>query len=217
MKRLKCIGLVAITSCLLSACISSHKNEAEVIYSRPDVSTEVSKLIVFPTTNFEGQTTNDIRLVDASINANWIKLFGKDKAIPAGLAIEQISNQIGKKIGQNPYILFISMLDNISGVEQVLADENVKKFIELVTDKLGAAGKSQFALALVSGSEEGYNKGEPIYINIGLFDVKTLTWKVITKTKSTKTKFGIFKTDYNGIIKDHFATIKNNIENPTKK
>ena len=213
MKKLKCIGLVAVASCLLSACISSHKNEAEVIYSRPDVVTQVEKLIVFPTTNFEGQATKDIRLVDASINANWIKLFGKDKTIPAGLVIEQISNQIGK----NAYMSFVRMLDDVSGVEQILADENVRKFIQLATDKLGAAGKSQFALALVKGSEESYNKGEPIYINIGLFDVKTLTWKVITKTKSTKTKFGVFKTDYNGIIKDHFATIKDNIENTNEK
>ncbi len=209
MNKLKFLGLVSIASCILSACVSFHKNEAEVVYTRPDISTQVEKLIIFPAVNFEGQTTQDIRLIDLAINTNWVKLFGKDKAIPAGLAIEQIANQIGK----NSYMSFVKSLDDISGMEQVLADEKVKKFIQLATDKLGTAGKSQFALALVEGSEESYNKGEPIKIHIGLFDIKTLTWKVITKTDSRKTKFGVFKTDYSGIVKDHFETIKNNIEN----
>jgi hypothetical protein len=201
MKKFCSIALVAM---FLTSC-SSFGPKPHVLYSRPDLETKVSKVIVFPTTDFEGKTNEGLKAIDLSVNTAWVNAYGADKVIPAGILIEKISN----KIGGGFYKKFISTLDNISAVEQISQNEVAKKFVSEVTNKFG---NFQFALAIVSGNEASYNSGNPVYMHIGLFDTKNLTWKLITKIEVKKGAVGNWKVDSQLMISNSFEEIKRIID-----
>ncbi len=199
-KFIYCIALALS----LSSCVSFGP-QPKILYNRPEIDSSVAKvdkIIIFPTSSFQGKSANHIKPLDASINASWVKLYGKDKVIPAGLAIQKIADSINKDL----YGKFVVILDDISIVEQSLKDENVKNFISKVTEKFG---DYQLALAIVSGGEEEYKSGTTIYLNIGLFDTKTLTWKLITKTEIKKDKMSNYKLDSQAAVYNSFKVIKN--------
>ena len=197
MKKICSIALVAM---FLTSC-SSFGPKPHVLYSRPDLETKVSKIIVFPTTDFEGKTNQSLKAIDLSVNTAWVNAYGADKVIPAGIVIEKISN----KIGGGFYKKFISTLDNVSAVEQISQNEVAKKFVAEVTNKLG---NFQFALAIVSGNEESYKNGDPVFLHIGLFDTKNLTWKLITKIEVKKSAVGNWKVDSQLMVSNSFEEIK---------
>ena len=172
-----------------------------MLYDRPDLNNKVSKIIIFPTTDFNGKTSEGSKSIDLSINAGWAGTYGSDKVIPAGIAIEKISNSLGNSF----YKKFISALDNVSMVEQISKNETAKKFVSQVTDKFG---NFQFALAIVSGGEAEYNAGQKIYLHIGLFDTKNLTWRLITKIETQKGAVGNWKVASQSMISNSFEEIK---------
>ena len=197
MKKICSIALVAI---FLSSC-SSFGPKPHVLYDRPDLNNKVSKIIIFPTTDFNGKTSEGSKSIDLSINASWAGVYGSDKVIPAGIIIEKISNSFGNGF----YKKFISALDNVSMVEQIAKNETAKKFVSQVTDKLG---NFQFALAIVSGGEAEYNAGQKIYLHIGLFDTKNLTWRLITKIETQKGAVGNWKVASQAMISNSFEEVK---------
>ena len=90
-------------------------------------------------------------------------------------------------------------------VEQISKNETAKKFVSQVTDKFG---NFQFALAIVSGGEAEYNAGQKIYLHIGLFDTKNLTWRLITKIETQKGAVGNWKVASQSMISNSFEEIK---------
>jgi hypothetical protein len=188
-KYILCSSLAVISACSLV----SKGPQPNVVYERPDLTNKVEKLIIFPTTNFEGQETKETKAFDASINGSWIKVYGKDKVIPAGVIIKKVVDSTGK----NSYNGFINTLDNVSSIEQVLNNTNFKKFVSTLTDKISDVSKSKteyhFALAIISGGEKEYNAGQPVYLHLGLFDVKNFTWRVVTKIEIKKSNSPLAK------------------------
>lgn len=192
--------------CFLQACSVKH---AQMIYHRPDIETNVSAVVVLPTTTASAEVNKSTKMVATSIQSGWSKIYGK-KAIPAGPAMEQLLKNENTK---QAYLKLISTLDKTSAIEQVLNNAGVKQLLDSLTKDLKLGANARIAVSLMRGTEEGYDKGSPVYINVGLFDLNSLTWKVITKTESEKSgKISNFKLDYNGIIKGHFATIEESVE-----
>ena len=202
--------LSTLTALTFLASCSAFGPKPHVLYDRPDLDTKVSKIIIFPTTDFSGKTNEGLKSVDLSINAGWAGAYGSDKVIPAGIVIEKISSNIGKEF----YKKFISSLDNVSAIEQILQSESVKKFVSEVTGKFG---NFQFALAIVSGGEAEYNAGQKIYLHIGLFDTKNLTWRLITKIETQKGAVGNWKIASQAMIFNSFEEIKKMTVNAESK
>lgn len=73
--------------------------------------------------------------------------------------------------------------DDISAIEQMYKDKQVRDFIGQIT---GAMGRYNFAFALVSGDERSYDARQDVRMHLGLFDVRNLTWKWITKVVDKK-------------------------------
>ncbi len=161
----------------------------------------MNKVIIFPTTDFNGKASEGAKGVDMSINAAWANIYGSDKTIPAGPAIAKIADGIGNGF----YKKFIVALDNTSAVEQIAKNETARKFVSEVTTKFGSA---QFALAIISGGEAEYNSGTPVYLHIGLFDANTLTWRLITKIEAKKGAVGNWMLASQTLVSNSFAEIK---------
>lgn len=112
------------------------------------------------------------------------------------------------------YKTFISTLDSVSAIEQLVENPKFKNFISKSMDKLSKStgGKSDvhFALALLSGGEANYDSGESVYLHLGLFDVKALTWKLITKIEINKNNslVGNWKVDSGLAIQNSFKFFK---------
>ena len=197
MKKL-CTAVLLVL--FISSC-SSLTPKPHVLYERPDLNVKASKIIIFPTTDFNGKSSAGSKSIDLSINSSWAVIYGADKVIPAGFAIEKISSTLGN----NFYQEFISALDNVSAVEQIAKNKTAKKFITKVTNKFG---KFQFALAIISGGEAEYNAGQKIYLHVGLFNTSNLTWRLITKIETQKTPIGNWKVASQAMIHNSFDAIK---------
>ncbi len=176
-------------------------SKPQVVYHRGDLKYGVNKVIIFPTTDFSGKVSDGAKSVDMSIIAAWGNVYGSSKTIPAGIAIEKIVNSIGK----DAYLKLISSLDNASKAEQITANTAIKKFTHSVTEKLG---NYDFALAIISGGEKEYNAGAPVYLHLGLFNSKDLTWRLITKIEAKKGAVGNWKVASQAMIANSFEEIK---------
>ncbi len=197
MKKLCSLALIAL---FLSSC-SAFGPKPQLIYDRADLNTSISKVIIFPTTDFNGKSSEGSKSVDFSINAGWAGTYGSDKVIPAGLVIEKISNGLGNDF----YKKFVLSLDKVSAIEQISRNETIKKF---AAEVMGKFGNYPFALAIVSGGEAEYNSGQPVRLHIGLFDAKNLTWRLITKIEVQKGKVGNWKLASQSMILNSFDMIK---------
>ena len=184
----------------LASC-SSFGPKPKLLYDRSDLNTKVSKIIIFPTTDFNGKSSIGSKSIDLSINAAWAGAFGSDKVIPAGIVIEKISNTIGNDF----YKKLVGSLDKASGIEQLSKNETIKKFAGEI---IGKFGEFPFALAIVSGGEAEYNAGQVVHLHIGLFDAKNLTWRLITKIEVQKGAVGNWKVASQAMISNSFDMIK---------
>ncbi len=197
MKKLYITALLILS---LSSC-SSFGPKPQVVYDRSDLNTNISKIIIFPTTDFNGKSSKASKAIDLSINAGWAGTFGSNKVIPAGLVIEKIANSLGNDF----YKKFVSSLDNVSSIEQISKNETIKKFAGQIAGKLG---DFPLALAIISGGEEEYNSGQVVRLHLGLFDAKNLTWRLITKIEIKKGAVGNWKLDSQVMISNSFDMIK---------
>ena len=197
MKKLCIATLLALS---LASC-SSFGPKPQLLYNRTDLDTKVSKIIIFPTTDFNGKSSAGSKSLDLSINAAWAGAFGSDKVIPAGIVIEKISN----KMGNDFYKKFVATLDKTSEIEQLSGNKTIKKFAGEIVGKLG---EFPFALAIVSGGEAEYNAGQAVHLHIGLFDAKNLTWRLITKIEVQKGAVGNWKLASQAMISNSFDMIK---------
>lgn len=193
--------LLSLAIIILTASCSMIGPKPHVVYERPDLDSKISRIIVFPTTDFNGKVSEAAKSINLSIISGWGGVYGADKTIPAGIVIEKVTNNIGK----DSYAKFIKTLDNVSSIEQLGNNPNFKKFVTEITDKLG---NYQFALAIVSGGESEYNAGQPVYLHLGLFDTKNLTWRLITKIEAKKTAVSNWKVDSQLMVANSFDFFK---------
>ena len=204
MKKILSIFIICFA---LQGCNSNSK-DAELVYNRSDINTDVSFIVVLPTTTPDGTMNSYTKLVSASIYLKWASIYGK-KAIPAEPVIEKIFANSAMK---NAYIQLVSSMNNAGTITGTLQNTAIKLLLSAMNKKLGIPDNSRYALSTMTGTEADYNNGKPVQIKIGLFDVNESAWKVITKTEDTKNGIANFKLSYNGIVNNHFTTIKNNIE-----
>ncbi len=195
-KSLPILAIIAfVTSC------SMIGPKPHTIYERTDLNSKISKVIVFPTTDFSGKVSAGAKSIDPSIIVGWGTVYGADKTIPAGIIIEKVTGAIGN----NFYSKFISTLDNVSAIEQVASNPAVKNFASQITEKFG---NYQFALAIISGGEAEYNSGNSIYLHLGLFDTKNLTWRLIAKIETKKGAAGNWQVASKAMIANAFDAFK---------
>lgn len=195
----KLLSLVLISTFFASCGLLGPR--PNVVYHRPDITTPVNKVIIFPTTDFNGVVSEGAKSVNMSLVSSWGSLYGKDKVIPAGPVIEKITQNLGK----DAYMKIVKSLDNTSAVEQLHKNPQIRDFISQVTNKLG---NHNFALALISGGEKEYDAKQPVYLNVGMFDTESLTWKWITKIEGQKGMMGNWTATSGTMVSNSFDKIE---------
>ncbi len=198
MKKLNALLCVALVV-LLNAC-GTFGPKPEVVYHRPDVKIPAeSRLIVFPAMTFAGKTDIDKGL-KGSIASGWSDFYGS-KAIPAGDVVIQVAKKAKFDLNK-----LVQAMDNASYLEQNLKkDRRFKKFIKLLTQKLG---NYDLAMTLVHGNEAIYNAGNNIRLHLGYFNTKTLTWKWITKIQDKKGTLGNWTAAYGALVSNSFGSLE---------
>ncbi|HOG65205.1 MAG TPA: hypothetical protein PLD82_07190, partial [Spirochaetota bacterium] len=116
-----------------------------------------------------GQYSNPI--ADALLTKSWAEALGADNAISIPkLAFDKIPKA-------NEFVtLIVKSADTISALEQSGAST---EFLAAVKKQFGDGA---LAFALVFEDKAQYENGKKVHLNMGLFDVKMMTWKWITKT-----------------------------------
>ena len=147
------------------------------VYHRADVDTASSRIVVFPMllcqggalSSANGQYSNPI--ADALLTKSWAEALGADNAISIPkLAFDKIPKA-------NEFVtLIVKSADTISALEQSGAST---EFLAAVKKQFGDGA---LAFALVFEDKAQYENGKKVHLNMGLFDVKMMTWKWITKT-----------------------------------
>ena len=199
---MKHLFVVLLLSAIISSC-GTFGPKPHVVYHRPDLKTEVSKLIVFPVTDFEGYQSEGAKKLDSSVVSAWAELYGKDKVIPGGTVLYKLIQGRNK----NSYGKLIHSLDNVSQVEQLHKNPRIRKFISRVTKKFG---NYHFAFAIENGGPKFYENGKPVLLHIGLFDSKNMTWKWITKIQDKKgtLSFGGYNASSINMVSNSFDMIE---------
>ena len=168
------VSLLALLSLVLVACGGGPSVN---VYHRADVDTANSRIVVFPMllcqggalSSANGQYSNPI--ADALLTKSWAEALGADNAISIPkLAFDKIPKA-------NEFVtLIVKSADTISALEQSGAST---EFLAAVKKQFGDGA---LAFALVFEDKAQYENGKKVHLNMGLFDVKMMTWKWITKT-----------------------------------
>ena len=188
--------LVGFYSLWFAGCVTLGP-KPEVVYHRADLKTKTKKVIVFPTTDFTGKKSPGAQDIDKVVVAGWTNLYGAKNVIPAGPVLEQLT-KVG---GKDTYSKLISSLDNVSAVEQLHKNEEVRKLIGEITSKLG---NYNFSLAIVNGGKQEFDQKQPVRIHLGYFDSENLTWRWITKIEDTKGTIGDWRATSNMMVNNSF-------------
>jgi len=185
----------------LSSC-SSMAPKPHVTYNNSTLKPEINKIIVFRTAHFNGKVTRESLNLNPAILAGWKSVYGNKSVIPAYSAVQEINEKIGTK----SYLSLIHSLENSKTNQKAFFDSKMNEFVLEMTKKFG---HNHFALAVLSGGVREYNAGKPIYLNIGLFDAQSLTWKIITKVKVQKRgEIGNWNAASEMIVANSFDAIK---------
>jgi len=195
-------SLLVAVPLLLTSC-GTFGPRPKTVYTRTDLDSKVSKLIVFPVTDFSGRQTASSKKMDTAVVSAWSDLYGKDKVIAGG----PILYKMIQKFGKESYQKLISAADNVSAVEQLHKDKRIRNFVKKVTSKFG---NFHFAFALTQGGKKSYDNGKPVYLNIGLFDSANMTWNWITKIEDKKgsLSFGGYDGASMSMVSNSFDLIK---------
>ena len=200
--------LLSLTAIMFLASCSAIGPKTEILHNSLDGNSKISKVIIFPTTDLSGKISVDAKAINPSVIAGFGSVYGAEKTIPGGLVIEKITNNIGN----NFYATFIAPLDNHSAIDESAKNPKVKKFVSDVNKKLG---NYQFVIAVLSGSQADYDSVNPVSIQLGLYDTKNTTWKLITKTSTKKMIAVKWDVASKALIAKGFSEFKK--LNPTQK
>ncbi|GDX35557.1 hypothetical protein LBMAG18_00680 [Alphaproteobacteria bacterium] len=192
---------ISIILLVLTSCKVSIGSKAEIIYNRDDLDSKISKIIMFPTTGFDGKVNNGSKFVDTSIVAGWASTYGVKNTIPSGMLVEKLAS----KIGSNFYGMFLKTMNDQSILEKVEKNDQFKKFSKQVTSNLG---NYYFAVSTINGGEKEYLAGKKIEMYVGLFDPKNLAWRIISKISVKKSAIANWKIDSQFLVNNSFAAIK---------
>jgi len=197
--KLICALLVLTT---LASC-GTFGPKPETVYTRPDLKTKVSKLIVFPVTDFEGKQSEGANKLDSAVASAWADLYGKEKVVPGGTVLYKLIQSQGK----DSYKKIISAADDTSMVEQLHKNKKIREFIKKVTSKFG---NYHFAFAITDGGSKTFDNGQPVRLHVGLFDSANLTWKWITKIQDKKgtLSFGGYDASSMSMVSNSFDLIE---------
>mgnify|MGYP000875310673 FL=1 len=180
------IGCLLFTACGGGGTVS--------VYHRADVDTASSRIVVFPMLLCQGQTISAANgqysnpVADVLLTKSWAGALGADNAISIPkLAFDKIPKA-------NEFInLVVRAADEVSAVEQTGAATD---FLNGVRAQFGDGA---LAFALVFEDKAAYESSKAVHLNMGLFDVKKMTWKWITKHAY---KAGLAPVPYEKVVSD---------------
>jgi hypothetical protein len=183
----------------LAAC-SSFGPKPQVVYHRPDIKSQATKVIILPVTDFAGKKTDGAKDIEMGIVSGFASMYGQENIIPAGPVIEKLNQSMGDRYGS-----FIKTLDATSAIEQMHKDPKMREYISKVTSTVG---DYNLAVAIVDGGKAEYEAGTPVHIHLGYFDTKNLTWKWITKIEDKKGPIGNWVASSTAMVTNSFETAK---------
>lgn len=196
------ILLLIVLSFSLSGCLTSSKNVN--VYTRNDVNTEKSKVIIFPmlVAKKSGMEAANSKysnpLVDAFLGKQWSSALGSENTvIIPKIALDKIPK------AYTVMEAFIKALDTASALER---NKAVKKFAKVISKKFGDGA---FALALAFQDKKAFEAGGVLRVHMGLFDTKKLTWKWITKNSYAKSLVPLpYETVLQDLVSQSYEALK---------
>ncbi len=179
--------------------VSCAGPKTKTVLHNKQVNTPINKILVFPVTSFKGNQNNSSKTYDPAVVSAWVDLYGKDKVVPGGSPLLKLIKSSGPKT----YAKLINSIHDKKDFEKFTSSPWMKKLVSNVTNKFG---NYHFAFAISNGSKKRYTKGKPVYLHMALFDTKKMTWKWITKVKSSKS--ANWTTSTVSMVKSSFDTIE---------
>jgi len=199
MKKRKYLNVMLslIVAIGFAACASN--SEKASVYLRNDVDTAESKIVAFPMLLWDGKKLSAANveysnpIVDAAIGKSWSDYIGADRTVSIPkLVLDKIP------MANEAVDAIVKGIDDISALEQsgILESAPLKTFLNAIDEKFGHGA---LAFALVNETKEGFEKSKTVQVNMGLFDTKKMTWKWITKHKTT---IGVVPIPYEKVVQD---------------
>jgi len=164
------------------------------VLTRDGIDTSNSKIVVFPLLLWDGKQITSANssysnpLADGVIAKTWTSGVGKDNIV---VVPRQAIDRIPR--AYEAMNIIVHSFDAASSVER---SGDLSGFIDTVTSQFGDGA---MAIALVSADKASYEKSGSIRLNMGLFDMKRLSWRWITKNAYTK---GMVPIPYEKIVQD---------------
>ncbi len=196
---------IAGLAMILSSCATLGPKTPVEVYYRSDLATVPGKVIVFPVMSFDGRKPAGARGVDMALLSRWSGLYGVSNILPAGPAMQELS-------GNSGFTALIGSLDNTSAVEQVHKSPRIRDALAAIASLLG---RNNLGFSLIEGGEREFDSGGTVYLSIGFFDVRNLTWKWIAKTSAKKGPGGRWELSSSEMVSKCFKEIEvKRTENP---
>jgi hypothetical protein len=183
---------------LASSCATLGPKSPVEVYYRSDLATVTGKVIVFPVMSFDGKKATGARGVEMALLSKWSGLYGVANIISAGPAAEKLSGSAG-------FTALIGSLDNTSAVEQIHQNPQISDALAAIASLLG---RNNLGFALIEGGEREFDSGGTVYLSVGFFDVRNLTWKWITKTSAKKGPMGRWELSSSEMVGKSFKEIE---------
>ena len=79
----------------LSSC-ALYTPKPSSVYFRPDVHEKDKKVLIFPTSDFNGNFSEATEEIDETIMFKWASMYGATNVIPASKIIDKVFSYMGK-------------------------------------------------------------------------------------------------------------------------
>lgn len=183
-----CCIISVLSISTLGACTSTKENELTKITLEKTISTENTKVIVLPVMN-PGNSSFNEPMLDTNFTNIWISNIGAENTIPLPYkAVESIPHALEA-------LAFISKdMDKPTSSPLSIKGTIAEEFVKEMSEKYGQVA---LAFSVLSTNKDGFNSSKSLTANMGLFDLKTFTWKWVTQKSYTQ---GIIPQPYEAVV-----------------
>lgn len=184
--------LIGVGGQLTACALSSPK--PEVLYRRPGA--KINSVVVMPVTDFSGEKSAAARQIEDAVADGWARTFGETKVHSAGPVVEELNIQLA-----SGYEKIIDSIKAPARVTHLKSDPGFARYVSMFSSEVG---NHDLAFAVVDGEREQFEKQKPVYLYLGVFDIKTMSWKWITRTQGRKGLFAPWETASVDLVSDGF-------------